>query len=92
MPACFRLIPVSGGEPAILQKVDDDLWIAFGETPHASQWFRGWYGTIGFLMAIGKSYDEIWLALAEYNDERLIEVLDWLAARYRADSWTEIGR
>lgn len=104
MPNCFQLFRKGVAEPMILQKVDDEMRVAFGAPADDKHWFNGWYDYIGFLCALGKSWDEIradnldglksWPDDPDYakHVELNARIIDWLDANFTTSSWAEIGK
>lgn len=58
MPACFQLYPIGSDQPAVLQKVDDEMRQHFG-CPANPDKFLGWYQYIGLLLAMGWTYERL---------------------------------
>lgn len=82
MPNCFSLTKVGTRQPESLQKVDDDMRRHFGAPADPDRWYKGWYDTIGFAIAMGKQVD--WI---RENMSGLNEVTDWLAGHYEWNAW-----
>lgn len=62
MPNCFQLIRKSQPEagPVVLTEVDEELCRHFGVSIHPYCWYENWYDIIGFRLALGRSFAEIW--------------------------------
>ena len=85
MPICFQLENKISGEVETLQKIDDRVWREFaGKEPSKSHWFLNWKNTIGFLLACGKSFEEI---KEGCEDETQWNLLTWLEERYKPVCW-----
>lgn len=86
MPNCFQLISKETKEPELLQKIDTDLWIRFnGSEPEGnSKWFMNWYNTLGLLMSIGKTWEDL---REIYPEPFETEVINYLAEKYDISSW-----
>ncbi len=102
MPACFQLYPKGSNEPVILQRLDDEMCRHFGVEPDPDRWLGGWYDTIGFRFALGKSFDQIREQFKEYvaeekakgnpNEgveyyENLLLILDYIEERFTTTSF-----
>lgn len=90
MPNCFMLLDKTTGEPVSLQKVDDMMREAFGEPPNEKEWLYRWYDTVGFALAMGRSWDETRKHFE--GCENLQRAIDWLEMNFGADAWAERGR
>ena len=90
MPACFKLIDKTTNEPVEFVKIDEALCATFGVPVDPDKWYQDWYDGIGLCLASGATFDKI---RDVYNEEppiiEIVEIIDWLSARYRADSWHE---
>lgn len=98
MPNCFRLIDKVTGEPETLNKVDEKICEAIGVPVHEREWCFGWYNYIGFLLALGKHWDEIEKGLNESAKElnanigwteAMLKILAFLRENYESDAWYE---
>lgn len=87
MPACFCLFPKGSDTPARLADVDEAMCAHFGVTPDPVRYYQGWYDIEGLMMALGRDWDYM---RANFPDRAAI--IDWLAANYTSDAWTEVGR
>lgn len=102
MPNYFSLTRKSNPEagPVDFVTIDEEICAAFEVTPHSEHFVDGWYDSIGFRLAFGKSWDEIRgdfvLQRAEadnrddgapYSDlmSRLIAIANWLEERFAVD-------
>ena len=88
---CFTLTRRSNLDagPVALQLIDDELRVALGAAPSASEWYCGWYDTIGFALAMGRNFE--WCR-EHLDSPRLLPVIDWLDANFTANAWAERGR
>jgi hypothetical protein len=98
MPVCFQLFSKETNQPEKLSLVDDRLCAFLGVTPHEHNYVHGWYDSIGFRLAIGKTFPQIREEFnekisyeAEYKSvyQNLIRCLDWLEENYSTNSWWE---
>jgi hypothetical protein len=88
MPNYFKLIRKDNKEPEHLMIVDERLAREVGKCePDPECWFRNWYNTIGLLLAIGRTWDQI--LDVGFSDE-LVEVLFFLEEHYTPDAWAGI--
>lgn len=89
MPANFTLTSKAHPEdgPARLSKIDDDMREHFHAPPDDLNAYESWYSTIGFALAVGRTWDEI----RESFPEKL-EIINWLDEHYTPNSWVRVGR
>ena len=101
MPNCFTLTREGESKPASLQAIDDEMRIAFGEEPDEERWLWGWYDTIGYGLAMGRTWEQLREQFAEDPAEsertnmfrrRMLAVIDWLDEHYTPNAWAEVGR
>lgn len=104
MPNCFQLFPKSDPKNAVvLAKLDDEICVHFGVTPHPTQYYCAWFDIIGFDLAAGKSFDELKKRYHEYVAEkehpedkafwqRQIEIADYIDANYTPNAWYQVGK
>ena len=87
MPNYFKLH--RDGSLVHLIQVDEEMSRHFGEEPHPTKWFAGWYNSIGFYLAMGRSWDEIRAIYAEdaVDGPLAIEIINWLDANFQVNSW-----
>ncbi len=88
MPNCFSLTRNGETAPATLTEVDEALCAHLGVPVHPVQWVRGWYDLEGFALAMGRDWD--WMR-ANFDPDRA-PIVDFLAANYTPDCWSERGR
>lgn len=102
MPVCFQLYPKGGDKPVVLQRLDDEMRQHFGVEPDPEHWLGHWFDTIGFRLAIGKSFAEIREQFQGYVREEeakgnpqhgvefytdLLKILDYIEERYTTTSF-----
>jgi hypothetical protein len=89
MPNCFQLI--RDGEAVPLVKVDEEMCQHFGAVCDADVYFRAWYNTIGYDLAMGRSFLEIEEIYASppWEGSGLTEVARWMSANFSSRSWYE---
>jgi len=60
MPNYFNLTRKGESEPERLHSIDNRLWREIGKTdPDPDHWFYDWKNSIGFSLAMGKSFEDI---------------------------------
>lgn len=59
MPNCFSLTRIGDSEPTALDMIDRDLCQTFGIAYSPKLYACQWFDAIGFLLACGKSWDDI---------------------------------
>jgi len=83
MAAYFQMFPLGSTDAESFQDIDDKMCAHFGVPPDPKWYYKGWYDTIGFALAMGKSWD--WMR--EHYSEGLHPVIEYLETRYRAENW-----
>jgi len=91
MPNCFQLTRVGDGYPANLHDVDRAICHHFEWVCSDDKWAKGWYNTIGFMLALGKSFSEIIDYYQPCPNPMGYQVACFLAANYTSDAWYEHG-
>ena len=88
MPACFKLISRFDGHAETMQNVDRRICEHLGQPVHPTRWCVNWYNTVGLLLAMGKTWDD----MREIYDPNSVAqiVIDFLEIDYRTDSWHEM--
>jgi hypothetical protein len=90
MPSCFCLYRKGSNTKAHLQDVDRDLCQNL-ELPYSDdEWVAYWYDSIGLLLAIGRTFEQIIDALAKdepYGPRWRIAC--YLNTHYTSDAWKE---
>jgi len=101
MPVCFQLFDKEKNEATSFSKIDKELCSFLGAPVDPVRYVLGWYDSIGFRLACGKSFEQIKAEFAGYVAEagtnvnfykNLLRVVEWLETRYSPNSWREIGR
>jgi hypothetical protein len=94
MPNCFQLIrktdPQAG--PVSLNLIDREVCDYMGVECRPARYAYGWFDTIGFQIASGKSFDDIDQILCEPGCvvvDQLREINQWLAYHFTAHRWVE---
>lgn len=82
MPSCFQLTRKGDTEPSNLQHIDRCICQALDIPFSEDQWAGGWYNSIGLLLAVGKTFDEI--LDMQLSNHRIVA---YLAEHYTSDSW-----
>lgn len=86
MPNCFQLM--RDGAAVSLSQVDEEMCRHFKAECHSTRYFEGWYDTIGFFLATGKTFDQI---RGIYTDVPiLIEIAGWLEVNFEPNHWYEL--
>lgn len=88
MPVCFRLYAPNSSEPANLAEVDNKICELFNETPHETNWFRGWFNVIGFRLALGDRKEELMEDFKEH--EFYGKIVEWIFDNFRVESFREV--
>lgn len=102
MPACFQLYDKQTNEAEKLSIVDEKLCSFLGIQPDPVKYVNGWYDSIGFRLAVGKTFEQIRTEFTEYVNEpnnpyakgysNLLTILQWIEENYSPNSWREVGR
>lgn len=87
MPRCFTLTKKGTDKRAVLQDIDAEMRVHFGEPPDNERWLWHWYACIGLALAHGKTWDEQ-RELLEDSPE-LLKIIDYLEDHYVPDCWSE---
>lgn len=84
MPHCFQLSRVDSVEftPVSFTEIDNELCECFGVKPDRNFYFRNWYGTIGFALSWGHTFEDI--KAKKLGDP---EICDWMKSRFVSASW-----
>ncbi len=94
MSNCFQLTRKGEDKPIVLQVLDDEMRVAFGEPADPKKWMWGWYNTIGLGLSLGHDWQKL-REIYEPEDaddrfcHRLMRVLAWLEQNFTVRSWTE---
>jgi len=66
-------------------ELDGEIAEAMHGVADEVRWFADWMNTIGFGLALGKSFDEVRKNF-DY-DEETVKICDWLAERFTNESY-----
>ena len=100
MPVCFNLTRKGEKMPTNLVEVDQRICTHFSVTCDDNKWYHGWYDSIGFRLALGKTFAEINAeydaTIDKYKDQedvsywrRMKEIAEFLDTNYTTDAWRE---
>lgn len=92
MPNCFTLRKKEVEELSRFNDIDDEMRLHFGAEPDETNYYRGWYDSIGFAIAMGRKLGSQELRDVFKGIPELLEVIDWLEEHYTSDAWAQIGR
>ena len=84
MPNCFTLTKIGENEPTRFVEVDNEICEHFGVEPHPEYFYHDWYDTIGLLLALGKSFEEI--KVSGFS-EKTVKIVEFLETRYTSSAW-----
>ena len=84
MPNCFLLRNRATGEPDTLSDIDDKMREYFVVPPNATEWYQGWYDSVGLMLACGQTFDQIRKICPLMG-----AIVDWLDMHYVAEAWSE---
>lgn len=94
MPNCFQLTCKTRGKPINLQQIDAEICQFLCVPCDPNRWVCDWYNTIGFALAMGKTFPQIraiWEDAAEGAEpsevEQDFEVLAYLETNFTSDAW-----
>ena len=61
MPVCYQLYRKSNQQEGAvkLQIVDEEMCAHFNEPVHETRWYYDWHNSIGFRLAMGKTFEQI---------------------------------
>lgn len=101
MPVCFNLTRKSdiAAGPVKLNTIDEEMCKHFGAPVDEVKYHCGWFDSIGFRLATGKTWEDIRKEFRNYVEEKsdytllykhLIEIVDWLEDNFVTDSWYEL--
>ena len=94
MPNCFQLIGKSSAVAEKFYDIDNELCKHLGVEVSQTQYYRGWYDSIGMLVAMGRTWADIREVCAkdiegDPGDPELGKIIDWLSENYNTKSWYE---
>jgi hypothetical protein len=84
--------------PVKFSQIDEEMCRHFEQPVDEKRYLGGWYDSIGFRLALGKSFEQIRAEFRGYVDEEketsnfyvtMLKMLDWLDENYTPDSWRE---
>ncbi len=88
MAAYLKLVRKSDGvvfQGNKLVELDELIAEAMGEKPDPVNWFCGWMDSIGFLLALGKSFADL---KQSYKDSPMgLRISEWLEANFDNQSY-----
>ena len=90
MPNCFSLTKKGDSKPATLTSVDEAICALLGEPVHELNWCHQWFDSVGFGLAVGRTFADMRDTFADCPD--LLKIIDFLEANYTPDAWAEIGK
>lgn len=90
MPNCFALTRKGCNEPESLIAVDEAICAHLGVEIHPVNYVDGWYDSVGFMLAMGRNWQQI--REAGFSGKNLPKIIDFLEANYISSAWAEIGR
>ena len=90
MPVCFQLFKKGQTEPSVFFDVDNELRAHFKDQVSDPRdpdkfYFCDWYGNIGSLLAMGRSFDHI-INEVGYT-ECTVEIAKYLEEHYTTTNW-----
>lgn len=90
MPNCFTLTKIGDSEPMPLAKVDELVCAHLGAPVHPTKYCCWWFDAVGFLLAMGRSFDDI-IASVDFADwsEELQKITHYLKANFTANAWAQ---
>ena len=71
-----------------LIELDAEIALHFGGEPHTISWFCNWMNTIGFLLACGRSFDELREIFKE-QEGLTLDIIDYLDDRFESRCYYE---
>lgn len=96
MPNCFQLTRKGQTEPTGLAQIDEEICVMLGVPVHPTQYVCGWFDTIGFSAACGKTlaeiakvYEEYFAQYQEPADAERAKIAHWLDENYKVHAWCE---
>lgn len=83
MAAYIKLYRKGTQESDTFADIDTKMRVALGQPPSEDRFYKAWYDTIAFGLAIGLTFDQ----LRKAYEGRMDDVIDWLEANYTTDHW-----
>lgn len=90
MALCFQLFPRQD-KPAKLSAVDAAMCAHFGVPVDEKFYYCGWFDTVGYLLATGRTFEEAKARIVELDiqpQQKLLDICDWIADNYTVDSFS----
>lgn len=63
-------------------KVDSEMCEHFGAECDPVKWYQNWYNTVGFSLALGHSWDQVYQDWPNKKD-----IIDWMRKNYTVNSF-----
>jgi hypothetical protein len=73
----LQLIPKNETEPMELEEIDKMLYQYFNVPEDLDNWYDNWVMTIGFLLKIGETWDEVRISYPEKE-----KTINWLESNF----------
>lgn len=102
MPNCFQLTLKGHKEASMLQDVDAHICQHFNTPCHEKHWHHGWYNYIGFMIAMGKTFEWLrrdmdwgilsypdYVSMTQGYEWHMRDIIDFLDQNYTTDAWCE---
>ena len=92
MPNYFTLTRKGEAEPVDLVKLDAELCAHLGAQCDPKRWVAGWHDSVGLMLALGKSLDDIRSVYdgsgkGGYTHEPTVKIVDYLKENFTSDAW-----
>ena len=101
MPACFQLIRKGETAPVPLMKIDEEMCAHFKARVDANRYYGEWYNTIGFSLAMGKTFAQLHEQAVELAKPRpdddadtdlsyvtmQLRIIEWLMANFDSNAF-----
>lgn len=92
MAVNFQLTRKGETAPTPLVKIDEELCALLGEPVDPKNWVLNWYGTIGFMLACGETWEGVREETKECFEDSItlpsrLRILDYLEKNYTSDAW-----
>ena len=89
MPNCFTLTRKGETEPASLSAIDEELCALLKRPIHPTRYVEGWYDSIGFALACGRSWEQIKELFSSPWEDDLRKIIVYLETNYITNAWAE---
>lgn len=83
MAAYIRLYRKGTAEADTFADIDTKMRVALGQPPSEDKFYKGWYDSIAFGLAVGRTFAQ----LREDYEGQMDDVINWLEANYSPDAW-----